>query len=181
MLLWTAFFRARTTLTNLTLLRKIWIQRLAVFNSGGGKAESPVLGLPSVSLMFTKAEFSPIDTALLNTQMKTPVVSIPLFKEEKNPFSPEQYPSLDEDMYPSLTPEVSVSNQAVPSPPPDPILIGGVYYQPVPPPHNIVVAQSSIPTPALAPAEVPLPTPDNETNGSDYDSITTANSGAEGP
>ena len=35
--------------------------------------------------------------------------------------------------------------------PPDCILVEGVYYQPVPAPHNVVVAQSAVPPPTLAP------------------------------
>ena len=148
---------------------------------GGEKVTSPALRLPSVSPMSTKADFSSVDTTLLNTAINTPVVSITPFKEEENPFSPSQYPSLDEDMYPSLTTEASAPPQATSSPPQDRILIRGVYYQPVPPPHNVVVTQSSIPTPALAPAEIPLPATDNDANGSDYDSIVTAHSGGESP
>ena len=159
----------------------------------GEKVDSP---------MSTKAEFSPSDTALLNTTMNTPVASVQSFKEEKNPFSPEQYPSPDEDMFPSLAPQEPASNPSgsdvvpvVPLLTQNYILMGGVYYQPVPRPHNVVVAQSLIPTPALSPiptastsipapavvpAEIPLPTTDNETNGSDQDgSSADANSGAD--
>ena len=80
-------------------------------------------------------------------------------------------------MYPALpSPQGSVPNTVVSSPPQDRILIDRVYYQPVPPPHNVVVAQSSIPTPNLAPITTPetlsLSTPNGaDTNGSDYESI----------
>ena len=84
-------------------------------------------------------------------------------------------------LYPSLPPQVPVPNQVVSSSPQDRIVIGGVYYQPVPPPHNVVIAQSSIPTLALAPAEILLPTTDKETNGWDYNSLVATTSGAEGP
>ena len=36
------------------------------------------------------------------------------------------------------------------------IILGGVYYQQVPPPHNVVVSRSSIPTPSLVPVPVPV-------------------------
>ena len=130
--------------------------------------------------------FSPLDTALLNTSMNTPVVPIPIVKDEKNPFSPEQYPQVEEEMFPPLasnaiTPEAS----AVESLPNKNYLpFGGVYYQPVPPPHNVVVTHSTVPRPDLVPApigpmpsvdlpvaasEIPLPATatDTETNASD--------------
>ena len=62
------------------------------------------------------------------------------------------------------------------------LLYGGVYYQPVPPPHSVVVTHSTIPKPDLVPAlgepapdvvspavpaEIPLPATDTETNCSD--------------
>ena len=105
-------------------------------------------------------------------------------------------------MFPPLAPQGSPSNPigcdanpVVPIPTQNYNLLGGVYYQPVPPPHNVVVAQSTIPMPALAPApiaststpaptvapaDIPLPATDTETNGSDQDiSLADANSGAE--
>ena len=44
--------------------------------------------------MSTKADFaalSPSEAALLDIHMNPPIASIPPFKEEQNPFSPEQY------------------------------------------------------------------------------------------
>ena len=141
----------------------------------GEKVDSP---------MSTKAEFSPSDTALLNTSMNTPVVSVQPFKEEENPFSPDlDSLPLDEDMFPSLAPpqgsHPDPTSSVAPIPTQNYIIIGGVYYQPVPPPHNVVVAQSTIPMPALVPvpdtpatipapavvpSEVPLPMTDTEAN-----------------
>ena len=87
-------------------------------------------------------------------------------------------------MFPALAPNVinpdagaveSVPNQNY-------LLYGGVYYQPVPPPHSVVVTHSAIPKPDLVPAvsepapdvvppavpaEIPLPATDTETNCSD--------------
>ena len=128
--------------------------------------------------------FSPLDTALLNTAMNTPVAPIQTFKDEKNPFSPEQYPNVDEDMFPPLTPNINnpEASTIVPIPTQNYLLFGGVCYQPVPTPHNVVVSQSTIPKPALVPAptepspnatssvvpaEILLPATDTETNGSD--------------
>ena len=153
----------------------------------GGKSGSPM----SMKAGCSSSGFSPLDTALLNTAMNTPVAPIQSFKEEKNPFSPEQYPSVDEDMFPPLAPQGLAPNvinpeasAVVPIPTQNYLLFGGVYYQPVPPPHNVVVSQSAIPKPALVPApimpssnaaptvvpaEIPLPATDTETNGSDLD------------
>ena len=93
------------------------------------------------------------------------------FKIEENPFSPSTYP-VDEEMYPSLpSPQDPAPPAAAPPLPHGHILVGGVYYQPVPAPHNVVVAQSAVPPPSLvpvAPTEAPaLSTP----NDSDAESI----------
>ena len=153
----------------------------------GGKSGSPM----SMKAGCSSSGFSPLDTALLNTTMNTPVAPIQSVKDEKNPFSPEQYPSVDEDMFlplgsPGLAPNVvnPEASAVIPIPTQNYLLFGGVYYQPVPPPHNVVVSQSTIPKPALVPvpitplsntappvvpAEIPLPVTDTETNGSDLD------------
>ena len=147
----------------------------------GEKADSPM----SMKTGCSPSRFSPLDTALLNTRMNTPVVPIPIIKDEKNPFSPEQPPLVDEEMFPSLAANVinpdastveSVPNQNY-------LLYGGVYYLPVPPPHSLVVTHSAIPKPDLVPApgksvpdvappvvpaEIPLPATDTETNCSDF-------------
>ena len=118
----------------------------------GEKADSPM----SMKTGCSPSRFSPLDTALLNTSMNTPVVPIPTIKDENNPFSPPEQPPLvdDEEMFPALAPNVinpdagtveSVPNQNY-------LLYGGVYYQPVPPPHSVVVTNSAIPKPDLVPA-----------------------------
>ena len=62
-------------------------------------------------------------------------------------------------MYPSLPfPANPVLPQATTPLPHEPVLINGVYYQPVPQPHNVVVATSSVPDPTIVeiqPSEVP--------------------------
>ena len=146
----------------------------------GEKADSPM----SMKTGFSPSRFSPLDTALLNTSMNTPVVPIPTIKDEKNPFSPEQPPLVDEEMFPSLAPNVINPDASTVEPIPNQnyLLYGGVYYQPVPPPHSLVVTHSAIPKPDLVPApgepasnvappvvpaEIPLPATDTETNCSD--------------
>ena len=131
----------------------------------------PVNREETSSPMSTKAEISSPDNVQENTSttstMNTPVVSIPPFKEEENPYSPDlDSIPLDEEMFPSLeVPEVSMDRaNSVPStstsmPMQNYIILGGVYYQQVPPPHNVVVSQSSIPTPALVPVPVPVRVP----------------------
>ena len=148
----------------------------------GEKADSPM----SMRAGCSSSGFSPLDTALLNTSMNTPVVPIPTVKDEKNPFSPEQYPQVEEEMFPPLASNViNPEASAVESlPNQNYLLFGGVYYQPVPPPHNVVVTHSTVPRPDLVPApigpmpsvdlpvaasEIPLPATatDTETNASD--------------
>ena len=69
-------------------------------------------------------------------------------------------------MYPALpSPQGSVPATVSSSTPPDRILVAGIYYQLVPPPHSVVVAQSSIPTPALAPVNTPEALPLSAPNG----------------
>ena len=92
--------------------------------------------------------------------MNTPVVSIPPFKEEENPYSPDlDSIPLDEEMFPSLeTPDAPMEpTNPAPVPAHNYILLGGLYYQQVPPPHNVVVSQSAIPTPALIPVTAAPP------------------------
>ena len=126
----------------------------------------PVNGEDTSSPMSTKVEISSQDIVQENTTtMNTPVVSIPPFKEEENPYSPDlDTIPLDEEMFPSLeVPDIPME-QANSVPPTSTsmqnyIILGGVYYQQVPPPHNVVVSQSSIPTPALVPVPVPVRVP----------------------
>ena len=72
------------------------------------QGKSPYLPCP------TKADYaslSPSDAALLDSPTNTPVALILSFKEKKNPFSPEQYPEPDEEMYPDLpSPQVKHVN-----------------------------------------------------------------------
>ena len=113
------------------------------------------------SLTSTKNGISSSETVQENASMNTPFVSIPPFKEEENPYSPDlDSIPLDEEMFPSLeTPDVSME-QTHPAPAQNYIVYGGMYYQQVPPPHNVVVSQSAIPTPALIPVTVaPTATP----------------------
>ena len=91
------------------------------------------------------ASLGPSDAALLDS----PVAPVANFKSEENPFSPNRYPS-ELDMYPPLPLPQGAVPQAVTTPlPHGPVLINGVYHQPVPAPHNVVVAQSSIPAPSI--------------------------------
>ena len=72
---------------------------------------------------------SPPDIVPENTSMNTPVVSIPPFKEEENPYSPDlDSIPLDEEMFPSLeTPEVTMEPaNPIPAPTHNYIILGGV-------------------------------------------------------
>ena len=92
------------------------------------------------------ASLSSSDAALLDgpniPEVSTPLPKIP--KIEENPFSPCL---LDLEMYPALPspPESSKPQSYVPLPH-GRINLNGIYYAPVPPPHNVLVATSSIPT-----------------------------------
>ena len=169
----------------------------------GEKADSPM----SMKAGCSSSGFSPLDTALLNTAMNTPVVPVPTIKDEKNPFSPEQYPNVDEDMFPTLASNVLNPEASAVEPIPNQnyLLFGGVYYQLVPPPYSVVVNHSTVPKPDLVPApvglapntglpvvpaEIPLPATNTETNGSDLSvplvethsaSVTTADAVAKPP
>ena len=164
-------------------------------------SQASIEGENNSSLVSTKAEISPLDTIQENTSMNTPVVSVPPFKEEENPYSPDlDSIPLDEDMFPSLEgPDVPMesANPAPSTSTSNYIILGGVYYQQIPPPHNVVVSQSSIPLPALVPvnnasstpmiptmtpapvvtsapsvvpSEVPLPVTDHETEDKESES-----------
>ena len=96
------------------------------------------------------ASLSSSDAALLDSPL-APLAPIPKFEIEDNLFSLETYPA-DADMYPSLpAPQGSVPPPITTPVPHGPILLDGVYYQLVPAPHNVVVAQSTVPTPSLVP------------------------------
>ena len=96
------------------------------------------------------AALSPSDVALLDGPDPEASDSIPKIpKVEENPFSPDPF-EMDAEMYPSLpSPADPVLPQATTPLPHGPALINRVYYQPVPPPHNFVVATSSFLDPTL--------------------------------
>ena len=108
------------------------------------------------------ASLSSSDAALLdgphNLEVSTPLPKIPKFEE--NLFSPN--PSLfDLDMYPALPSPQEPSKPELFVPlPHGRIHLNGIYYDPVPPPHNVVVATSSIPTtPMVRPVQPTSVTP----------------------
>ena len=119
------------------------------------------------------ASLSPSDSAFLYSPLTAPVAT---FKIEDNPFSPVTYP-VDEEMCPSLpSPQGFVPTTVAPPLPQGHILVDGIYYQPVPAPHNVVVAQSMVPPPSMvpvAPTEAPaLSTPNSiAPTDSDVESI----------
>ena len=139
-------------------------------NLEGERIDSPAPGGNSPSLLSSKADYtslSPSDVAVLDSPM---TATIAPFKIEENPFSPEVY--TNEDMYPALpSPQGPVPSPTASSAPPDHILVDGVYYQRVPAPHNVVVAQSAVPTPTLAPVVSSNTSSMSTTNESDYESI----------
>ena len=59
--------------------------------------------------------------------MNTPVAPVPTVKDEKNPFSPEQYPNVYEDMFPPLASNVITpeANTVEPLPNQNYLLFGG--------------------------------------------------------
>ena len=125
-----------------------------------GQAEVGILDTNPLPDTPDYASLSSSDAALLDgpniLEISTPIPKIP--KIEENPFSPSSS-LLDLEMYPALP-----SPQEPPKPEPQVplphgrILLNGIYYDPVPPAHNVVVATSSIPsTPMVRPVE-PTPT-----------------------
>ena len=84
-------------------------------------------------------------------RLESPTASIPQLKVEENPFSPSIY-SPDTEMYPSLpSPQKPGPAPAANPLPHGPLLYRGVYYMPILAPHNVVVAQSIIPSPTKVP------------------------------
>ena len=134
-------------------------------NSINLEGEKVVTSLPE------KADFaslSPSHPALMDSSTSTPVVP---FKVEGNPFSPETYP-VDEEMYPSLpSPQLSATPAAAPPLPQGHILVDGVYYQPVPASHNVVVVQSSVPPLSMIPVMFTETTSLNTPTESDAETI----------
>ena len=70
-----------------------------------------------------------------------------------------------------LSPQGPAPSPFASSAPKDHILVDGVYYQPVAAPHNVVVAQSAVPTPTLAPVLSSKTSLMSTNNESDYESI----------
>ena len=108
------------------------------------------------------ASLSSSDAALLDSpnisEIPTPLPKVP--KIEENPFSPNP-DLLDLDMYPALpSPQEPSKPESVVPLPQGRILLNGIYYDPVPPAHNVVVATSSIPmTPMVRPEQPTSATP----------------------
>ena len=108
------------------------------------------IGSPGFSSDYTA--LSPSDIALLDGPDPQPANSdIQIPKVEENPFSPS-LPKMDVDnkMFPALpSSETPIVPQTTAPLPNGPVKINGVYYQPVPTPHNIVVATSNVSDPTL--------------------------------
>ena len=110
------------------------------------------------------ASLSSSDAALLDgpniLEISTPISKIP--KIEENPFSPSL---LDLEMYPALpSPQESSKTESLFPLPHGRISLNGIYYDPVPPAHNVVVATSSIPTtPMVRPVQPTPATPTTPT------------------
>ena len=108
------------------------------------------IGSPGFSSDYTA--LSPSDIALLDGPDPQPDNSdIQIPKVEENPFSPSFHKTdMDTEMFPALpspgTPTVPQTAAPLPN---GPVKIYGVYYQPVPTPHNLVVATSTVSDPTL--------------------------------
>ena len=120
-----------------------------LLDSGGNSIN--LEGEKVVSSLPEKADFAslnPSDSALLDSPPTAPVAT---FKIEDNPFSPTTYP-VDKEMYPSLpSPQGPVPTPVAHPLPQGHILVDGIYYQPVPAPHNVVMVQSMVPPPSIVP------------------------------
>ena len=111
------------------------------------------IGSPGFSSDY--AALSPSDIALLDgPDIQPSDSSIQIPKVEKNPFSPDlremDLTDVDVETFPPLP---TVGSPAIPQAtiplPNGPVKINGIYYQPIPAPHNTVVATSSVPDPDL--------------------------------
>ena len=126
-----------------------------------GQAE---IGIPATHLLPSTPDYASLsssDTALLDGpnifEASTPLPKV--LKIEENPFSPNLL-NLDDEMYPALPePQEPSQYQQVIQLPHGRINVNGTYYIPVPPPHNEVVATSSVPTTSKVRLEAPTPTP----------------------
>ena len=87
------------------------------------------------------------------TLLDRPDPSVPILslKLEDNSHSPDPHP-VEAELYPSLPSpqDPSPATATVPLPY-GPVLINGVYYQPILAPHDVVVANSSVPAPTIVP------------------------------
>ena len=104
------------------------------------------------------AALSPSDIALLDgPDIQPSESSIQIPKVEKNPFSPD-LAEIDIEAFPPLptadTPAVPQTTVPLPN---GPVRINGIYYQPIPAPHNTVVATSSVSDPDLVAVNTPSP------------------------
>ena len=89
-------------------------------------------------------------------RLESPVAPTPKLKVEENPFSPSVYPS-DTDMYPPLPSPQNTGPAPMATPlPQGQIFLNGVYYMPVPAPHNVVVAQCAIPASTKVPCNAEM-------------------------
>ena len=122
-------------------------------NDGLRETLESSLGSPGLSSDY--AALSPSDIALLDgPDIQPSDSSIQIPKVEINPFSPDitkmDLTEVDNEAFPPLP---AVSTPAVPQTtvplPNGPVKINGIYYQPIPAPHNTVVATSSVSDPNL--------------------------------
>ena len=86
-------------------------------------------------------------TALLDRPNSLVPVLLPKFEDD--PHSPDPHP-VEAEIYPPLPSPQDSTTATVPLPH-GPVLINRSYYQPIPAPHNVVVAQSSVPAPTIVP------------------------------
>ena len=108
------------------------------------------IGSPGFSSDYTA--LSPSDVALLDGPDPPHSSDIQIPKVEENPFSPN-LPDMDADteMFPALpSSEASAVPKTATPLPNGPVIIKGVYYQPIPTPHNVVVTTSAVADPTLA-------------------------------
>ena len=136
------------------------VSHLSVDTSIGlSEAIESSVGSPGFSSDYTA--LSPSDITLLDgPDPKTSDPSIRIPKVEENPFSPDPI-EMNAEMFPLLpSPADPVVPQTTAPLPHGPVRINGIYYQPVPLPHNVVVMTPSVPDPILvtvSPSKAPAP------------------------
>ena len=148
-----------------------------------GQAE---IGIPATHLLPSTPDYASLsssDTALLDGpnifEASTPLPKV--LKIEENPFSPNLL-NLDDEMYPALPePQEPSQYQQVIQLPHGRINVNGTYYIPVPPPHNEVVATSSVPTTSKVRLEAPTPTPRTSVESSSRPTTTDSQKSLEEP